>query len=75
MKAEDKIRFVENLTDSIAHEVIEKVKKGNIPKHWDGHELRLLLAEKFMFEVTDWMQDGRHSRVKAFRNDCYNRNI
>lgn len=56
---EGKSHFVSNLFDSIRDEVIEKIMDGRIPDHWQGHELRYLIAQKFQHEVTTRMRDGR----------------
>ena len=39
------------------------------PAHWDGHELRELIAQSFERERTHAMRDRRSSRARAFAND------
>ena len=49
MKQKEKARFVRNLTASVAKAVIEDLEK--MPEEWDGHQIRLYLAEAFAFEA------------------------
>jgi hypothetical protein len=39
------IQFVRDLSRAIASEIITQIKMGVVPKEWDGHELRVLLAD------------------------------
>lgn len=49
MNANEKAFFVNNLVNTVVDDVLEKIKKA--PPEWDGHELRLYLAERFGREV------------------------
>lgn len=69
MDKNQKITFIQNLTASIASELIDKVNSGVIPEHWDGHELRQLLADKFEREVSSLFREKRSARVRRYRND------
>ena len=40
------VRFVRELTRSIANEMIRKIREGRVPPAWDGIELREWLYEK-----------------------------
>lgn len=75
MNQEQKIAFIQNLTSSIAVELIKKVQDGRIPENWDGHELRELLAEKFLAERGDILKVQRSARYKAYRNAVLTNNL
>lgn len=75
MNQEAKIAFIQNLTSSIAVELIKKVQDGRIPENWDGHELRELLAEKFAAEKGQVLVNKRSARYKAYRNAVLTNNL
>lgn len=47
MNREEQMSFVSDLTSTIRNEVQGLIEQGRVPTEWDGHELRMLLAEKF----------------------------
>lgn len=47
MNKRQKVRFVKELSKSIADSVVESITSGKIPQDWDGIELRWLLADKY----------------------------
>ncbi len=47
MTCDEKLVFVETLMNNIKDEACTHIMKGGIPEHWDGHELRQYLADKF----------------------------
>lgn len=75
MNQEAKIAFIQNLTSSIAVELIKKVQDGRIPENWDGHELRELLADKFTAERSEPLSNKRSARYKAYRNAVLTNNL
>lgn len=75
MNQEQKIAFIQNLTSSIAVELIKKVQDGRIPESWDGHELRELLADKFAAERSEPLSNKRGARYKAYRNAVLTNNL
>lgn len=75
MNQEAKIAFIQNLTSSIAVELIKKVQDGRIPENWDGHELRELLADKFAAERSEPLSNKRSARYKAYRNAVLTNNL
>lgn len=75
MNAAEKIKFIQNITASIAKELVAKVQDGRIPEEWDGHELRELLAEKFAAETSDVLKNKRSPRYKAYRNAVLTNNL
>lgn len=66
----DQTHFVEELCDNIKFEIIGFIIDGKIPDHWDGHEFRILLAEKFAASgrmSTIW-DNPKSSRARSYRN-------
>ena len=47
MNREEQMELVSDLTTRIRDEVQGLITQGRIPAEWDGHQLRMLLAEKF----------------------------
>lgn len=47
MTKEEQVEFVNSLLGSVQREFMGHIEKGGIPNHWDGHELREWLREKF----------------------------
>ena len=47
MNKKEKIKFIRQLTKSVANDIIQKIKDNKIPKEWDGVELRQFLFDKF----------------------------
>jgi hypothetical protein len=66
-KSEQK-KFVKSLSKSVIEGMIEKINKNQIPKEWDGFELRYWLA--CQFERENYM--SRHTENRGRKNDCEN---
>ncbi len=66
MTQNDQMLFVYQLSNSIIHELIQQIIRGNIPREWDGIELRELLAEKFARETHHELMRGK--RKKDYNN-------
>lgn len=45
MNRNEQIRFVNDLTGSMARTIKNHIRTGRIPREWDGLELRQLIAE------------------------------
>jgi hypothetical protein len=62
--------FVRELADALVREVCEKIDEGKIPEHWDGHELRVLMSEKFeqSAKASVIRTSPRHSRARDYHN-------
>ena len=71
----DNITFVHNLTNSVTQELVAKIESGAIPDTWDGHELRQLLADKFVREASSLMREPRSRRMKDYRNTVIVNNL
>jgi len=68
MNKKEQIRFIKNLTGSIASELISKIESGRVPENWDGIELRKLLSDKFESESDRCFKNKRSRRYKDYNN-------
>jgi hypothetical protein len=73
MTKAEKMQFVLDLTESVRNEWQDKLKAGNVPESWDGHEIRQWLADKFDQERTHLMGDRK--RLNSYRNDVLVNNL
>lgn len=71
MNKKEKTQFIKNLLGSITEELLAKVPE--IPKEWDGHELRRLIVEKVQNDVRVYKLPRK--RVKAYNAAVYERNL
>lgn len=76
----DKLRqsvFVRDLAQNITSEILALISTDKIPANWDGHELRLLLADRFesSASMSHLRQNRRSRRAKDYRNECAVRGI
>jgi len=60
MTIPDKIQFVNELIESVRHDIIKKIERSNIPDEWDGIELRQYMADRF----NDVVISGTMSRTR-----------
>jgi len=71
MPKKAKIRLVKDITAQIRDEVISLIQKEKIPDHWDGIEMRQLLADKFSKTVFSGMmpvaRKRRYNNTKRVR--------
>lgn len=70
MSKQEKCDFISDLIDSVHASLMHAVDK--VPEHWDGLELRQLIADKFQEQTTTPMH-GR--RLREYRNEMLARNI
>lgn len=66
MQKEDQIKFIKNLTLSVADNIVSEIEGGKIPENWDGIELRELLSEKFERETRCFNRKSK--RYKDYKN-------
>lgn len=77
MNKREKVRFLRSLTKQVADHLVRQVDK--MPEHWDGHDLRELLAASFEYERTLRPQqtlarnNGMGERYNARRRRRFNR--
>ena len=74
MTRKDQKQFVENLCNSIKHEIQSKIDSEIIPENWDGVELRQLINEKTSRE-TYLDRNKRDKRYKEYTNTVLINNI
>jgi hypothetical protein len=55
MNPSDQILLVNELSNAIITGVLLDIVACRVPNSWDGHELRLLIAERFAGAVTGTM--------------------
>lgn len=68
MTRDEQRQFVLELSDNIATSILTQIDKGIIPEHWDGIELRALLAYRHDKSSAMGMH-GNLRRKRAFNND------
>lgn len=73
MNTQQKAEFVQALSGRIVAELVADIKADKLPEHWDGIELRALLAERF--ERSKMGREGDHRHWRAYRNEVITRNL
>lgn len=75
-KAQQK-QFVKGMSKTIADDIIRAITSGNIPATWDGHELRMLLAERHAQSgrMTLIQNEPSSRRAREYRNVCTIHNL
>jgi len=78
MTKQEQLRFVEELTANVLADLKKNV--GRIPDHWDGHELRRWIADRF--ELSAAMSFGgpnrsarEKRRLREYRNTVLVENL
>lgn len=77
MNKREQKAFVMDLSRNIAREIAQQIDSGKIPPEWDGHELRCLLAKRFIesAEMTIIKRLPTMSRAREFRNTVIVNNL
>lgn len=70
MTLEEKREFVRSFMESMSSGMVNACE--NMPEHWDGHEIRAFIAEKFAYQVSELMK-GSSKRGRECRNDAVTR--
>lgn len=70
-------QFVTELTTNICAEVKAAILADKIPADWDGHELRVLLADKFeqSAQMSLIRRDKRSERARDYHNTVITANL
>jgi hypothetical protein len=70
MNADDQKQFITELSNNIVRDLRQKIDEGKVPEDWDGHELRVLLAESFEASASMSLlrQYPRRKRMRNYRN-------
>lgn len=67
MTKQEKKRFVRDLMKSLTLDILSKVDA--MPDDWDGHELRMYIAERVDNEANYLRRDkGMRKRLRDYRN-------
>lgn len=77
MTKAEKRKFIKNFMGSVQKELLEKVDRA-VPAEWDGHELRVWIAETFTWEAAGTRgQNGLMSgtRYRDYKNEVIVRNL
>ena len=74
-ESQEKVKFVNDLCNSIRDQVIDQILVGRIPEEWNGHELRRFLSEKFdeVANVSSAFITGK--RLKDYKNTVIINNL
>ena len=67
MNRREQGRFVNELGARIVSEMVARIKAGDVPAEWDGHELRRWLADRA--EQSASGTDCYHARGRARRRE------
>lgn len=79
MTRREQRRFVRGLIRNVEKDLLENIDR--VPDHWDGHELRRWIADRFDAAAFTIGPHGktRHgddrARAKAYRNDVIVHNL
>lgn len=73
MNTNQKQAFIKQFCNNMRDVAVAKAK--DMPDNWNGHELRKYMADKFAWEVTDTMRDGRSRRVRDYLNTRMTTNL
>lgn len=77
MDTDEKRRFIGELIANVEKDIIGKVPE--MPKHWDGHELRRYIADRFEQTALTLRARGTEKahlrRLHAYRNEVLIRNL
>lgn len=77
MNKDDKKKFVQELTSNIVQEIIKHIDDDRVPDGWDGHELRVLLADAFdrSARMSLIRTEPRRGRSRDYHNEVRVRNL
>lgn len=77
MTRTQQVKFVRDLSKSIADSIIKQINTGKIPENWDGHELRVLLEEHHSQSagMSAIRRDGRSKLAMSYRNTVLVNNL
>ena len=66
-------RFVRDLVRNVERDLLENVSR--VPKEWDGHELRQLIADRFVLVSWTLKEKGNRGRYRRYRNEVRCRDL
>lgn len=77
MTRKQQLEFIRDLTRNITSDITAQIKANRIPPEWDGHELRMLLAERAAQSgrMSMLSSNRRSKRALAYRNTVIINNL
>ena len=73
MTTQEQIKLIQDLTESVTHQLVEDIQNEKVPQNWDGLELRQLLDERFNQQtLTHFLQTPRG---RDYRNTVNTENL
>lgn len=70
MTPEYQTKLVQDICNAVRDSVLADVAAGKVPSTWDGHELRVLLVDRFRVNAaaTCLVRNPRGARARAYKN-------
>jgi hypothetical protein len=68
---EEQEALARGMCDDMCGRIIEDIRTGRIPEHWNGIQLRLLMSER----AAGYIMCATPQRKREFRNDCLVHNL
>ncbi len=60
-------RFIRELVRNVGRDLLKQVPR--VPKEWDGHELRQLIADRFALASWTFREQRYRGRYRRYRNE------
>ncbi len=73
MEQFEKINFVTEVSARVAQAVIDDIRAGKVPEHWNGIELRQLIADRHTSSSSQHLLS--QARKKSYENDVLIHNL
>jgi len=73
MTRDEQENFVHDLIRSIGVDIVNNIRNGKVPEHWDGRQLRQYISDK----MVDGCDAGRYmtlSEVREYRKEILTNN-
>jgi hypothetical protein len=70
MTKSEQVRFVKQLTNTMAETLIGDIRNGKVPDTFDGHELRVMVMQLALDHATisNLVQNPKSQRARDYRN-------
>lgn len=70
---DQKVKFVNDILDSIKETIVEKINSKKVPEHWNGVQLRQYIADIVKEQVLYIPMERK--AMKEYENDCLINNL
>lgn len=69
--------FARGYAKAFADEICRKISDGTVPREWDGHELRVWMADRMMADsrCSTIRKNPRSRRAREYRGALYSNGI